>query len=99
ESNRTVEEVVREILARWPGQWEDKSDANAPHEAGRLNLAIDKAFHLLDWSPVWNFETTIAQTVDWYRRAEKADAVEINRLTLEQIKQYEADWDDRSKRN
>lgn len=99
DSNRTVEEVVQEILKHWPGKWEDKSDANAPHEAGRLNLAIDKASHLLDWSPLWNFEKTVAQTVAWYRCAQKAEASDINQLTLEQIKQYEADWDDRSKGN
>src|SRR5205085_12435246 len=99
ESNRTVEEVVREILKHWPGKWDDKSDSNAPHEAGRLNLTIDKALHLLDWSPVWNFEKTIAQTIAWYRDAQKANAREINQLTLEQINQYEADWNDRSKRN
>ncbi|MDQ2918861.1 MAG: CDP-glucose 4,6-dehydratase, partial [Verrucomicrobiota bacterium] len=77
ESNRTVEEVVTAILARWPGTWEDKSDANAPHEAGRLNLAIAKAFRLLNWSPVWNFEETISETVAWYRGAQNADATEI----------------------
>jgi CDP-glucose 4,6-dehydratase len=99
ESNRTVEEVVRAILARWPGGWEDKSNSKAPHEAGQLNLAIEKASHLLDWSPVWGFEKTIAQTVDWYRSAQQANVAEVNRFTIEQIKQYEADWDERSKGN
>src|SRR5881392_4162 len=47
ESNRTVEQLVAQILQTWPGQWQDKTDPAAPHEAGKLNLAIDKAFHLL----------------------------------------------------
>ncbi len=97
ESNRTVEEVVRAILTRWPGQWEDKSNAKAPHEAGLLNLSIEKASRLLDWSPVWGFEKTIAQTVDWYRNAQEASVAETNRLTIAQIKEYEAAWDERSK--
>jgi CDP-glucose 4,6-dehydratase len=66
-SNRSVGDVVREVLLRWPGQMEDRSDPNALHEAGRLNLSIDKAFHLLGWKPVWNFAETVSQTVDWYR--------------------------------
>lgn len=98
ESNRTVEEVVRETLRHWPGSWEDKSEAKL-HEAGRLDLAIEKAFHLLDWSPVWNFEKTIAQTVGWYRRAQNATTAEVTRLTLGQIEQYAADRNERSKGN
>ena len=66
ESNRTVAELVSEILKHRPGQWEDRSDPKAPHEASKLNLSIEKAFHVLGWSPVWNFEDTIAQTVAWY---------------------------------
>lgn len=66
-SNRTVENLVTEVLRAWPGQWEDKSDPHAVHEAKLLNLATDKAHHLLNWSPVWDFERTVAETVDWYR--------------------------------
>src|SRR3954454_3988805 len=67
QSNRTVGELVEHVLASWPGKAHDQSDASAPHEAGRLNLATDKAFHLLGWTPVWDFEETIKKTVDWYR--------------------------------
>jgi len=67
-SNRTVAQLVEELLKHAGGQWEDRSDPNAPHEASKLNLAIDKAFHLLSWQPVWDFETTIAQTAGWYVR-------------------------------
>lgn len=67
ESNRTVEDVVAEVLKHWPGQWTDKSNSAAPHEAGLLNLNIDKAARVLRWRPVWNFEHAVAQTVSWYR--------------------------------
>lgn len=66
-SNRTVAELVQKILQHWPGRWEDRSDPNAVHEAKLLNLTTDKTFHFLGWSAVWNFETTISETVDWYR--------------------------------
>ncbi len=87
DSNRTVVDIVREILKHWPGEWMDKEDPNAPHEAGKLNLATDKAFHLLGWQPRWNFQTTIEKTVHWYRevRAGADPAV----LTRRQILEYE----------
>jgi CDP-glucose 4,6-dehydratase len=72
ESNRTVAQLVIEILKHSPGQWEDRSNPNAPHEAGLLNLSTEKAFHLLGWRPVWDFEQTIARTTDWYTRIEQS---------------------------
>jgi CDP-glucose 4,6-dehydratase len=66
-SNRSVAELVEELIKHWPGTWEDESNPNAAHEATLLNLAVDKAQHLLGWRPVWGFEETIKQTVDWYR--------------------------------
>lgn len=85
ESNRTVAELVQEVLKHWPGRWEDKSDPQAVHEAGWLQLATDKAQALLGWSPVWNFQTAIQQTVRWYR-----DSGNKRDLTLTQIAEYTA---------
>ena len=72
-SNRSVAVLVQEILLHWPGQWVDKSDPNAVHEANLLNLATDKAFHFLGWSPAWPFAETIARTVAWYKAAAGLD--------------------------
>ncbi len=88
-SNKTVAELVQEILKHWPGRWEDKSDPKAPHEAKLLNLATDKAHHLLGWSPVWPFAETIARTVAWYR-ASAASSVDHHALTTGQIADYTA---------
>ncbi len=60
-SNRTVAEVVDEVLKHMPGKWIDKSDPHAVHEASKLNLSIDKALHMLQWQPTWDFATTIAK--------------------------------------
>jgi len=87
ESNRTVAELVVEILKHRPGQWEDRSNPNAPHEAGLLNLSIEKAFHLLGWRPVWDFEQTISHTTDWYTRAEQGSDTPAA-LTRSQIAAY-----------
>lgn len=87
-SNRTVKELVEELLKHWPGLWEDRSDPHAVHEAQLLNLATDKAHHLLGWQPVWDFPQTIARTVKWYRAAAAAPG-DIHALTLSQIEDYE----------
>lgn len=73
-SNRTVADVVTSILDITGGQWTDHSDPDAPHEASKLNLAIDRAFHLLGWQPVWSFQETIDQTVDFYWSVDRAAA-------------------------
>jgi CDP-glucose 4,6-dehydratase len=87
-SNRTVGELVTEVVALWPGRWEDRSDREAPHEAGRLNLAADKAFCLLGWQSGWNFEQTIIETVSWYRTILEKGAGSAPLLTKEQITAY-----------
>ncbi|RRJ94447.1 CDP-glucose 4,6-dehydratase [Opitutaceae bacterium TAV4] len=88
-SNRTVAELVQEVLKHWPGQWEDRSDPHAPHEARLLNLATDKAHHFLGWTPAWSFPETIAQTVAWYRQATES-AVDLHAFTKSQIDNYTA---------
>jgi len=67
DANRSVRQLVEAALQHWPGDWRDLSDPAAPHEAGRLHLQIDKAHHQLGWQPHWDFTTTVARTVAWYR--------------------------------
>jgi len=89
ESNRTVAQLVIEILKHRPGEWEDRSDPNAVHEASLLNLSVEKAFHLLKWRPVWTFEETIARTTGWYTQVEKSKETALA-LTRTQIAAYTA---------
>jgi CDP-glucose 4,6-dehydratase len=89
DSNRTVAELVEEVLKHWPGRWQDKSDPAAPHEAGLLQLSTDKAYALLGWFPVWSFSAAVAGTVDWYRNARNlSGAREFQKQTQAQIAQY-----------
>jgi CDP-glucose 4,6-dehydratase len=89
DSNRTVSAVADEVLKNWPGSWVDRSDSQAPHEAGLLNLNIEKAARVLGWRPVWNFSEAVGRTVAWYRSAhENGDPWE---LTSAQISDYQND--------
>ena len=88
-SNQTVATLVKQALRSTKGTWIDQSDPNEPHEATRLNLAIDKAFHLLGWQPTWDFETSVRMTMEWYV-AEREDSSLIH-FTQQQITNYCAD--------
>lgn len=87
ESNRCVADFVREVLKHWPGSWADCSAPNAHHETILLNLATDKAYHLLQWRPVWSFEEAVRQTVRWYRDC-PIDTAGASRFTQDQIAEY-----------
>jgi len=87
---RTVREVVEEALRHWSGRWEDASTPEAPHEAGRLALAADRACQRLGWKPRWKFATAIAETIGWYRAALEAPSADIATLTRDCLRRYEA---------
>jgi CDP-glucose 4,6-dehydratase len=89
-SNRTVGELVREILRHWPGEWDDKSDPHAVHEAKLLSLSTDKALQVLQWSPVWSFDEAIRHTITWYRE-HNSNPDRMAAFTLAQIGTYTAD--------
>nr|WP_202978896.1 CDP-glucose 4,6-dehydratase [Halomicronema hongdechloris] len=91
-SNQSVKNLVESILMHWPGQWIDASGRDVVHEAKLLNLVTDKAFHQLNWTPAWNFSTTVQETVKWYRESAQFNLTsyeEFRQLTLKQIQQYE----------
>ena len=79
----TVSELVNRVVAAWGrGRWRAGRAARDPHEAGSLQLAIQKAVSKLNWRPVWNFEEAVRRTVEGYRalaacrtRPERARAV------------------------
>ena len=84
--NRTVKELVEEILKTCEGSWEDKSDPNAVHEAGLLNLDIRKARKILGWKPRWNFATTVRNAVEWYMKVcAGADPILITQGQIEEF--------------
>jgi CDP-glucose 4,6-dehydratase len=87
DSNRSVGDLVDRVLSHWPGSLVDASDGKAPHEARFLHLCTDKAASLLRWRPVWSFDDTIRETVNWYRTVHTDSAV-AGDLTRRQIAEY-----------
>jgi CDP-glucose 4,6-dehydratase len=85
-SNKTVAQLVQELLQHTGGEWQDVSDPQARHEASKLNLATDKAFHLLGWQPVWDFSQTLQKTAEWYLAEARGENPQA--MTRAQIQQY-----------
>jgi CDP-glucose 4,6-dehydratase len=87
DSNKPVEILTEEIIQVWgEGAWfTEKQDAH--HEASLLNLTIDKAYHLLNWLPRWNFKETISKTVEWYKTALNSPEA-LKKTTISQINEY-----------
>ena len=96
EANRPVQQLIEEALLHWPGQWLDLSDCEAPHEAGRLHLQIDKAHHQLGWQHRWGFEMTIRKTVRWYIAASKHPNEAVTQ-TINDIAEYTLQQDNQCK--
>ncbi|HMI68042.1 MAG TPA: CDP-glucose 4,6-dehydratase [Cyclobacteriaceae bacterium] len=90
-NNKSVKELVEEIIENWgSGSWKWISPQKVNYESSLLNLNIDKSYHKLHWLPKWNFEETIARTVEWYQMAGR-DSSRMQEFTLKQIKSYQGD--------
>lgn len=88
-SNKNVKSLVESVLKYWEsGSWHHEN-IEAVHEASLLNLTIDKAFHLLKWLPIWDYENTIKETIGWYKQNFDQPS-EIESFTYNQINRYNA---------
>lgn len=90
-SNRTVEELVTEFARYLPAEWIDASEPNAPHEAGLLQVAIEKADRVLQWRPTWEFEQAVRKTAEWYGAVKQHSGREARTVTTTQIAEYVED--------
>jgi CDP-glucose 4,6-dehydratase len=87
-----VEEVVRGILARWPGS-HSRLIIQADHsgaESGLLRLDCSRAEAELGWRPTWDLEQTLEQVVGWYRTFYERGAADMFGYSTRQIEQYVA---------
>ncbi len=65
-SNLTVQEILTKFYENCgSGEWVLDSNTH-PHEANYLYLDSSLARSILSWTPIWNIETTISKTAEWY---------------------------------
>lgn len=82
----SVGALVDRVVKAWgDGRWEDRSVPGAVHEANLLKLDISKARKCLSWSPVWDIDKAVAETVVWYREYRNGSVIDLCR---QQISDY-----------
>ncbi len=81
EGNRTVSEVLSLLNQQWESMRWHVTDESQPHEATLLYLDSAKARSMLLWQPVWNIDTTLAKTAEWYQDWLESGEI-ISRLQL-----------------
>ena len=65
----TTGELADLFCRCWGGgqTWENRSEANAPHEANFLKLDCTKLKTTFGWSPRWHMEQGVEKTCEWAR--------------------------------
>jgi len=83
-ATQNVETVLLQMKQFWPHlHWLQDNNTFAA-EAQVLTLDSLKAATILQWRPVWDFETTAAKTADWY----KCFYEQQKTISIQQIQQY-----------
>lgn len=85
---KPVSFLVETIASSWEGsiKWEIEEQKNL-HEAGYLKLDCSKAKTRLNWTPRWNIERAIEETIIWYKEFEKSKN-KIKEFSISQINSY-----------
>lgn len=66
--------------------WENRSEANAPHEANFLKLDCSKIKTTFGWKPRWHMKEAIQKTVEWSKVW--MDGGDVPAVMREQIMEY-----------
>ncbi|MBO3280153.1 CDP-glucose 4,6-dehydratase [Intestinimonas butyriciproducens] len=88
---RTTGELTALFCETW-GEgmaWENKSEANAPHEANFLKLDCSKIKAAFGWKPRWHMQEAIAKTVEWSKVW--LSGGDIPAVMQKQIREFEED--------
>jgi CDP-glucose 4,6-dehydratase len=67
------------------------SEVDSPAEAKSLNVAIDRAVTELGWSPIWDFETAVRETIAWYKARHGGEKTDMLAYSIAQIEKYCSD--------
>lgn len=67
--------------------WENRSEANAPHEANFLKLDCSKIKTTFSWQPRWHMQEAIQKTVEWSKVW--MDGGDVPAVMRKQIREFE----------
>lgn len=71
DNERSVLELAKEIQLHLPELIIDLHGETKFQESCRLGLSIEKAAHLLEWTPRWDFKNAVEKTICWYKDVER----------------------------
>lgn len=93
-SSRSVWEVASAFMKQWGRPDMIVADGERKYrEETVLHLNSEKAFYMLDWEQAWDFDRTLRETADWYRRYDSGESA--YEISTEQIKNYLKSQQDR----
>ena len=84
----TVAEVAKKVTEFYGKGNVVVGEKSPLHEAGLLMLNIEKAEKILGWTPTYNADDAIKNTVDWYKKFYSNQENMLN-FTIKQIEEYE----------
>lgn len=67
--------------------WENRSEANAPHEANFLKLDCSKIKTTFGWKPRWHMQEAIQKTVEWSKVW--MDGGDVPAVMRKQVREFE----------
>ena len=83
----TVKELVSQVTKTWKFMEVIEDKEKSYEETATLSLSISKAQKLLAWSPKWNFQRSVDETVKWYDAYLKGACAK--EITNQQISDFE----------
>lgn len=90
DSFRTVHEIANKIICVFgKGKLSFTSNDKNKLETNLLHLNCDKAICNLGWKPVWDFETSVKRTAEWYKNY--LMGTDPQSLSLKDINQFMED--------
>lgn len=83
---KSVDYLIEQLSRLWGQASWCVSEKEHPYEATYLKLDCSKAKKRLNWSPLFNLETSLSKTVSWYRSYFEQE--NIRQITLNEINAY-----------
>jgi len=71
----SVQSLATQLGMHWPALRIGHDASSHPHEAAILRLNCEKSAQQLAWHPVWNLDSALARTANWYRHFHESGQV------------------------
>ena len=88
----TVRELAETFISLWGSGKYSIDEMKSYNEANYLQLDISKAKRKLKWTPRYDFNVALKETIEWYKRYYNCET-NMGEITKEQIEKYLSNFD------